>query len=372
MKIGIDLTPLPSNPVGAGTYMIQLVRALVALPTEHQFVLFSQQRGKKAVGDLPSDRAAWVITPDRDPAARLIWEQLRLPNLVRSSGIQLLHSLHYTRPFLLPCHSIVTFHDMTFFLFPEMHTRSKRLFFPRAIRFSAKHSDSIIAVSDSTRRDAIRILNLPPERIVAVPNGIDQVFRPVADRQSLQECKRKYGLPDEFILYLGLIEPRKNVPLLLDAYAHLSRQKSIPPLVLAGRRGWMVDEVFRLIDELQLKDKILLPGYIDSDDLPLIYNLASIFVYPSTYEGFGFPPLEAMACGTPVITTAVSAMLDYVGEAGLLVPPQDEQALTSALDRLLSDPVLRERLTKEGPAHAAPFTWERTARETMNIYEKFA
>ncbi len=263
MKIGLDLTPLPSNPVGAGIYMIQLVRSLVDLPTEHQFVIFAQESGRDVIGDLPLERAIWVLVKDRKPTSRLIWEQLKLPNLVKGSGVNLLHSLHYTRPVSLPCASVVTFHDMTFFLFPELHTRPKRLFFPSAIRYSAAHADALIAVSESTRRDAIRILNIPSERIVAVPNGIGREFRPISDQELLQDCRRKYHLPEEFILYLGLIEPRKNVPLLLKAYARLREQKSIPPLVLAGRKGWMVEEVFRLLDDLELKDHVYLPGYIE-------------------------------------------------------------------------------------------------------------
>ena len=352
--------------------MIQLVRSLAALPGEHQFVLFSQPHGRAIIGELPAERATWIITPDRSPSYRLIWEQLALPGLVRRAGVDLLHSLHYTRPYRLPCASVVTFHDMTFFLYPELHTRPKRFFFPKAIRFSARHANALIAVSESTRRDSIRILGIPPERIVAVPNGIGKEFQPIHDQLLLQHCLEKYHLPEEFILFVGLIEPRKNLPLLLKAYARLAEYKSIPPLVLAGRLGWMVEEVFKLIDSLQLHEKVHFPGYIEAQDLPLVYNLAKVFVYPSNYEGFGFPPLEAMACGTPVITTAVSAMLDYVGDAGLLVPPQDQLALTQALERVLGDPGLQQHLAQVGPECASEFTWERTAAGTLEVYENIA
>lgn len=369
MRIGIDTTALPPNPVGAGNYIIQLIRSLVALETEHHFVIFVQQSGRSLIGELPPQRAQWVVVPDLSPAMRLIWEQVRLPILVKRAEVDLLHSLHYTRPAILPCKSVVTFHDMTFFLFPELHTRVKRLFFPQAIRYSARHSDALVAVSESTRNDAIRILRIPPERIFTTPLGISEDFHPIEDAALLEQGRQNYHLPEDFILYVGLIEPRKNVPLLLKAYARVSSQGNPPTLVLVGRLGWKYEQVFQLIDQLKLKDSVQFPGYISSQNLPIVYNLAQLFVYPSTYEGFGFPPLEAMACGTPVITTAISAMLDNVGNAGLLIPPQDEIALSQAIQTLLSNGSLRDHLSKAGRMRAAEFTWKRTALETLKVYQ---
>ena len=369
MRIGIDATALPPNPVGAGNYIIQLVRTLANLDTGHEFVIFAQKHGRELIGELPSHHCHWVVVPDLNPAVRLVWEQLSLPALVARSKVDLLHSLHYTRPVALSCKSVVTFHDMTFFLYPELHTRSKRLFFPPAIRYSARHADALISISESTRNDAIRILGIPPERIFSVPLGISADFHPIEDRALLEQGRQTYHLPEVFILYVGLIEPRKNIPLLLKAYARLVDQDNPPPLVLAGRRGWMYDQVSRLIEQLKLGDKVQFTGYIPPQNLPIVYNLASLFVYPSTYEGFGFPPMEAMACGIPVITTAVSAMLDNVGNAGLLIPPQDELSLCGAMQTLLNDGQLREKYSKAGRLRAAEFTWKRTALETLNVYQ---
>jgi len=189
------------------------------------------------------------------------------------------------------------------------------------------------------------------------------------DPAVLEEGRQRYKLPPEFILYVGLIEPRKNVPLLLKAYARLVQQGNPPPLVLVGRPGWMYQQVFQLVEQLKLKDRVHFKGYIPAENLPIVYNLAQLFVYPSTYEGFGLPPLEAMACGTPVITTAISAMLDNIGDAGLLIPPQDETALTQAIETLLSNPALRDRLALAGRQRAAGFTWKHTAMETLKVYE---
>ncbi len=368
MRIGIDATALPPNPVGAGNYIIQLVRALAALETEHQFTIFAQQSGRELIGDLPQ-HVHWVVVPNLRPAVRLLWEQVRLPVLVKRSAVDLLHSLHYTRPAILPCASVVTFHDMTFFLFPELHTRAKRIFFPFAIRQSARHADALVAISENTRRDAMRILGIPPDRIFTTPLGISEDFHPIEDQTLLEDGRQRYQLPAEFILYVGLIEPRKNIPLLLKAYARLVSQGDPPPLVLVGRLGWMYEQVFQLVEQLKLKDRVHFKGYIPAQNLPIVYNLAQLFVYPSTYEGFGFPPLEAMACGTPVITTAISAMLDNVGDAGLLIPPQDETALTQAIQTLLSDHSLRDHLSIAGRLRAAEFTWKRTAMETLKVYQ---
>lgn len=386
MQIGIDATALPPDPVGAGNYIIQLIRALVALETEHQLVIFAQPGGRKLIGELPPQRARWITVPNLSPAVRLVWEQTLLPVLVKQSRVDLLHSLHYTSPLALPCPSVVTFHDMTFFLFPELHTHSKRLFFPLAIRQSARRAAALIAVSESTRRDTIRILGVDPERIFTTPLGISQDFHPIAGEtivspklvspessfaniSRLEEGRRQFHLPEHFILYVGLIEPRKNVPLLIQAYARLTDTEKVPPLVLVGRPGWMYEQVFQLVEQLKLKDRVIFQGYVSPQNLPIVYNLAQFFVYPSTYEGFGFPPLEAMACGTPVITTAVSAMLDNVGEAGLLIPPRDVDALSQAMQMLLESNALRIQLSQAGRQRAAEFTWQRTAMETMKVYQ---
>lgn len=370
MRIGIDATALPPNPVGAGNYIIQLVRTLAAMDTGHEFVIFAQQQGRELIGELASPHCHWVVVPDMSPALRLLWEQVQLPALVKNSKVDLLHSLHYTRPVVLPCKSVVTFHDMTFFLFPELHTRVKRLFFPLAIRYSARHADALITISESTRTDAMRILRITPERIFAAPLGISADFRPIDDPALLEQGRQAHHLPDKFILYVGLIEPRKNIPFLLKAYARLLKQANLPRLVLVGRQGWMYDQVTQLIEQLKLEGKVQFAGYISPQNLPIVYNLAQIFVYPSTYEGFGFPPLEAMACGIPVITTAISAMLDNVGDAGLLIPPQDELALSSALQTLLDDGSLRNQLSIAGRLRAAEFTWQRTAMETLKVYQQ--
>jgi len=370
MRIGFDATALPPKPVGAGRYIVRLVRSLAGLHTEHELVVFVQDDRRLLIDSPSIENVRWVETPEISPARRLFWEQTALPRLARAADIDLLHSPHYTRPLNLPCASVVTFHDMTFFLYPELHTRAKRLFFPWMMRLSSRRADAIIADSESTRRDAMQILHIPADKIITVSLGIGDEFRRITDASLLEDCRRRYELPQDFFLYVGLVEPRKNLPLLLGAYARLVQVEDPPPLVVVGRMGWMVEDVFRQIESLQLQDRVKFTGYIPDPDLPLVYNLAQILLYPSRYEGFGFPPLEAMACGTPVITTAVSAMQDQVGEAGLLVPPQDEPALFDAMRRLMHDRLLRDDLSTRGQRQANNFTWDQTALKTLQVYQR--
>ena len=370
MRIGIDATALPPQPTGAGNYIINLIRSLNTLDSGDEFVVFVQQSRQHLFDLPPSSRLHWQVVPDKHPARRLVWEQIIFPGLVGQANLDLLHSLHYTRPYRLPCPSVVTFHDMTFFLYPHMHTLTKRVFFANTIRVSARRADALIADSESTRQDAIRLLGIPPGKISAIPLGVDEVFHPVHDVNLLADVRQRYNLPEQFILFVGVVEPRKNLSLLLKSYKTLVSEDITHPLVIAGRFGWMYNDLLRQIDALGLKDKIQFTGYIPQTDLPIVYNLADVFVYPSIYEGFGLPPLEAMACGTPVITTAISSMPEHVGDAGILIPAEDEWALSRAIHTVLTDRRLREQLSLKGSKQAANFTWKRTARETLQVYRK--
>jgi glycosyltransferase involved in cell wall biosynthesis len=369
MRIGIDATALPPQPVGAGNYIIQLVRALAAANFDIQLVIFAQKKSPALINLPEGTPVEWRIVEDMSPGSRLIWEQTRLPNLVHSTKVDLFHSLHYTRPLLrLPCASVVTFHDMTFFLFPQLHTRARRLFFPTAMRISARQADAIITVSESTRQDAIRLLAIDPGKIFTTQLGVDPSFRTISDLGEKSRVIAKYNLPERFILYLGTIEPRKNLPVLIRAYRQLVNNGTSHKLVLVGKYGWMYEDVLDLVDELGLEDRVCFAGYVPQDDLPLVYNLASLFVYPTIYEGFGLPALEAMACGVPVITSQIASLPEIVGDAGILIPVNNVEALSEAMSRVLDDSALREKLINDGQLRAKTFSWERTAQLTWQVY----
>ncbi len=370
MRIGIDATALPAQPVGVGNYIIQFVKALAKMDIDYELIVFAQ-KGKRDLFDIPNDENLhWVIVPDKSPMYRLIWEQTTFPRLVHRAEVDLLHSLHYTQPVRLGCPSIVTIHDMTFFLFPDLHTRSKRLFFPFAIRSSVRRADALIAISESTRQDSIRLLGVSPQKVFTTQLGITDEFRVVKDNELLAKVRKKYDLPEEFVLYVGLVEPRKNIPFLIRAYKSLADEGIKHNLVIVGRIGWMYQEVFKQIEELGLEGRVQFTGYLPQDDLPMVYNLASLFVYPTKYEGFGLPALEAMACGTPVVTTAISSLPEIVGDAGMLIPPGDEQALASAMAEVLHDSTLFNQLRTRGLQRSEHFTWERTAQQTLKVYQQ--
>lgn len=367
--IGIDATALPAQPVGAGNYIIYLIQSLAEVRSGFDLTVFIQ-RSRRSLVDLDQGAGVRIIeVADLPPALRLAWEQTFFPSLVYRTGLDLLHSPHYTMPLALSCNSVVTFHDMTFFLFPHLHTRAKRLLFPLVIRSSARRATALIADSESTRQDTIRLVKVMPEKIFTVPLGVSEYFRQIIDERPLAEIRARYKLPESFILYVGLIEPRKNLPMLLRSYKSILLRGETPPLVIAGRFGWGYEQVISLVGKLGLEENIRFIGHVPHRDLPMVYNLAGFFVYPSTYEGFGLPPLEAMACGTPVISTAISSIPEHVGEAGLLVPPGDEEALAEAMLALLNDRSLREELANLGPARAALFSWKRTAQETLKVYQ---
>ncbi|MFN2214366.1 MAG: glycosyltransferase family 4 protein [Anaerolineales bacterium] len=370
MRIGIDATALPPQPVGAGNYIIQLIRALVKANFDHQLVIYTQQHSPDLI-NLPADaEVEWRIVSDMTPGFRLVWEQTSFPGLIRRDKVNLLHSLHYTKPLRLQCASVVTFHDMTFFLYPQLHTRARRLFFPPMMKLSAKQADEIVTVSESTRRDVIRLLGVDPDKVSATQLGVDASFRVIDDLQAKKVIVTKYDLPEEFILYLGTIEPRKNLPLLMRAYRLLVDSGTRLKLILVGKYGWMYQEVFNLVSELNLEDMVRFTGYIPQDELPLVYNLASLFVYPTIYEGFGIPVLEAMACGVPVISSDIASLPEIVGEAGILVPAGDLGAYFSAMKLVTDDQDLRGKLIDQGKLRASEFSWERTAQLTQQVYQK--
>ena len=369
MKIGIDATALPPQPVGAGNYIIQLVRSLAEVDTNDEIVVFVQERRQPLFNLTSLSNITWEIVSDKNPAYRMVWEQITLPRIIQLAGVDLLHSLHYTRPANLPCASVVTIHDMTFFLYPELHTHVKRFFFPRAIRSSVRRADALIAISESTRQDSIRILGIPPEKIHTVLLGVTEEFRIITDHDLLSEIRKRYNLPELFILYVGLVEPRKNLPMLIDAFKKFVDAGYQYDLVIVGRFGWMYERVLRRIEELGLHHQVHFTGYVPQQDLPMVYNLASVSVYPTRYEGFGLPALESMACGTPVITTAISSLPEIVGDAGILIPSGDESALIHAMIEVLNNATLHQQLSIEGLKRAKQFTWQRTARETMKVYQ---
>jgi glycosyltransferase involved in cell wall biosynthesis len=235
---------------------------------------------------------------------------------------------------------------------------------------SARRARRVIAISESTKRDVVKLLGVPPDRVYVVYCGVDDTFRPLP-AADVAQFRRERALPDRFILFLGTLEPRKNVKTLVQAYGRWRVAESdVPKLVVAGGKGWFYDQIFAEVERLGLTGEVIFPGYVMQQELPLWYNASDIFVYPSRYEGFGLPVLEAMTCGTPVVTTNVASLPEVAGDAALLVSPDDEAQLLDAMRRASSDGSLRQEMVTKGLARAADFTWARTARQTLDAYDR--
>jgi glycosyltransferase involved in cell wall biosynthesis len=367
MRIGIDATTVARQPAGVGNYIVRLVRALAEEQTSHEFTVFVTPDGQAAFEELPSIRIVPIAL--RGTALRTAWEQAFLPALVRRERLDLLHSPHYTMPLRLSVRSVVTFHDMTFVTHPEWHVRSKRLFFPLMMRWSAHRATHLIANSHSTRGDLMRVLGVPPERVTAIPFGAAPEYRPMPPAE-VKAVAERYGLEaGRYILYVGVLEPRKNIARLVSAFARIAGEVPGAVLALGGKKGWMYDQIFEQVRRSGLGDRVRFLGYVKERDLPALYTGARVFAYPSYYEGFGFPVLEAMQCGTPVVTSNVSSLPEVAGDGALLVDPEDEAGLACALLRLVREEPLRQGLTRRALARAAQFSWSRCARQTLEVYE---
>ncbi len=308
--------------------------------------------------------------PTSRPVVRILWEQVIQPFALRKERVDLLHALAFVTPLLSPCPSVVTIYDLSFLLYPESLRRSRRFYLGLFTRLSARRARRIIAISKSTKRDVVRLLRVPPNKVDVVYCGTDKAFRLLPEAQ-VSAFRSRRGLPERFVLFVGTIEPRKNITGLIEAFASLRLGDHAPlKLVIGGAKGWFYRDVFARVRELDLEDEVLFPGYIPAGELPLWYNAAELFVYPSLYEGFGLPPLEAMACGTPVVAANTSSLPEVVGEAGMLVDPLDVEGLAEAMRRVLNDETLRQEMRERGLRRAQDFSWTKTAKGTAQVYQR--
>jgi glycosyltransferase involved in cell wall biosynthesis len=371
MRICLDISPAVHRRAGLGRYAQELTESLLHLDKENEYVAFyNGPRG--VVPQPPLDRLPRLTVGLSNKPWRmsiLLAHHLGL-NLDRLfPGVDLLHSTDHLLPPLRRVRTVFTVHDLIFLFFPEYHLPLNRwyltLMMPRFIR----RADAVITVSECSRRDLVRLYCLDQARIHVIYEGIDDRFRPVEDPEVLATVRRRYGLPDGFILYVGTIEPRKNLTTLLEAYQTLKGQGLESKLVIVGKKGWLYQDFFRRLRDLGLKGQVIFPGYVPDDDLPAIYSAAQVFAFPSLYEGFGLPVLEAMACGTPVVCSNTSSLPEVAGQAALTIDPRRPQELAQALQRVLEDAALRAELKGKGLAQAARFSWERAARETLRVYE---
>jgi glycosyltransferase involved in cell wall biosynthesis len=374
MRIGIDYTAAVRQGAGIGRYTRGLIGALPAVDRENSYRLFVASRGvRSTVPTGPNFRAFHAPLTDRETS--LLWQRLRLPVPIELflGALDLFHSPDFLLPPVLRARTVLTVHDLSFVRVPEYAHPSVHEYLVQGVPRSARRADLILAVSVATQRDVVELLGVPEDRVQVIYEGVDARFRPVEDEQTLAAVRRRYGLERPFILGLGTLEPRKNFTGLIEAFARLRERRHLEhELVIVGRRGWLYEPVFERVQALGVERQVRFLGFAADEHLPAIYTLASCLAYPSFYEGFGLPVLEAMACGTPVVTSQSSSLPEVAGSAAILVDPHDADSLVDALDRVLFDDALRAELRAAGRERVRRFTWERAAHELVAAYRSVA
>ena len=371
-RIGLNahLLNLSASYRGAGIhrYIHHLLTSLPTAAPNNAYIAFLNERRMAAPSSVMQMR--YTRWPTQNPAVRVAWEQTVQPLATYTERLDLLHALAFARPWVARCPVVLTIYDMTFVRLPERFPTLKRLYLQSITRWSARRAAAITVISQSTKDDVVQFCGVPESRVTVTYCGVDEQFHPY-NRVEVEAFRAAKGLPAHFILYLGTLEPRKNVSQLVRAYAALrSNGSERTRLVIAGAKGWGYDEVFAAVEQSGVTADVTFAGFIAPEELPLWYNAADVFAYPSHYEGFGLPVAEAMACGTPAITSNVSSLPEVAGDAALMVAPDNVQALTEALSGVLHDKALRAQMRERGLAQAARFDWSRAAQQTAQVYAR--
>jgi glycosyltransferase involved in cell wall biosynthesis len=380
VRIGIDYTAAVRQHAGIGRYTRQLVRALAALDRDNQYVVFvaGGWGAGDGLGPWPGNfHLRTLPLPDR--WLNILWQRWRLPLPIQwvTGPLDLFHSPDFVLPPLGRTPAVLTVHDLSFMRVPDCFVPGFREYLEGAVSRAVRLARLILADSCSTRHDLIELMQVEPERVVVLYPGVDERFRPVADPAILDPIRDAYRLPQSFLLGLGTLQPRKNFEGLVEAFSRLLAVRGHEPLfadlhlVIGGGSGWMHEEIVNCVKRSGLGQRVRLLGFVDDGDLPGLYSMASAFAFPSFYEGFGVPVLEAMACGTPVVAADNSSLPEAIGDAGLLVPTGDPDALAAALGCLMTDDVLRARLISAGQGRAQGFTWTASARSLLAAYSQF-
>jgi glycosyltransferase involved in cell wall biosynthesis len=369
MRVGYLTYGLDREPTGIGRYSLQLLSALNALPDRPEIVVLATEREDHH--RLRENYEYHLLPHCQLLPSLMTLGNVLMPGAARHHHLDVIHDPNGVAPFLGPARGakrVVTIHDAFAYIYPQTHNRLDNWRFRWHLPSASRRASAVITVSESSRRDLMQYLHLPLEQVHVTPEGVDPRFV-MTDLAAQQSVRDRYRLAGRYLLYVGGLNDRKNIARLLEAYARVCQYHPDVTLVIAGKRQWQTAGIEQTFQRLQLDDRVLFTGYVDDADLPALYSAAEAFVFPSLYEGFGLPPLEAMACGVPVITSNVSSLPEVVGDAALLVDPLDVNALANALTRVLTDTQLRADLRGKGFQRARVFRWDRTARDTLQIYQ---
>ena len=369
MRICIDMSPAVHQRGGIGRYAREIAAALRRIDPDGEYVGLCD-RGAYGRGEALPGGMALATHGLVDRAWRLYSLEshiLSRPADGRLPAADLFHATDNVLPRVAGMRTVMTLHDLAFHIYPQTHQRLNRWYLRVAMPRMLRSADAVIAVSHATAQDAVRLYGVEEERLRVIHEGVEARFRP-AGADDVARVRAAYGLPERYLLHVGTIEPRKNLLALLEAYRMLRSQGVDCPLVLVGRRGWLSESFFAARREAGLERHVRVLGAVADGDLVALYSGAAAFVFPSLYEGFGLPVLEAMACGAPVVCADNSSLPEVAGDAALLVPATDAAGLAAAVRRVLDDDVLRQDLCAKGRRRAAGFTWERAAYETLRLY----
>ena len=368
MRIAIDVRKL--HDFGIGTYVRNLVRWLARLDHESEYVLVCRPEDCEDIEQLGRN-----FRPMSDRSAGYsVAEQLTVPVALARARVDLFHAPHYVLPALTPCRSIVTIHDCIHLMFPQyLPGRLAHIAARVALWHAANRSARVLTVSEASKRDILRFFSIPSDKVDVIYNGIDDRFSHAPDEDQMRRVRVRYQLHDRFLLYSGNVKPHKNLERLIDAFARL-RQHGFDDikLLITGSEVSRYATLRRAVHRYNLHKHVRFLGFLSTETLATLYHLADAFVFPSLYEGFGLPPLEAMASGTPVLTSNVSSLPEVVGDAALLIDPYDPNAIADGMRQILSDHSVRERLVSNGRARASSFSWEESARRVLTIYRQVA
>jgi glycosyltransferase involved in cell wall biosynthesis len=369
MRIGLDGMPLAQPRTGVGTYTFELARALAAEAPQDEFELISPLPFDETVPRAAADSmpANLQLIYSRPNLFQRRWWTVGLPSYIRRNPLALFHGTNYEVPLHEHCPAVVTIHDLSLLLHSSTHearaVRRARLLLP----LMARKAKFIITPSEPVRNEVCDHLKIEPEKVFATPLAPRAGFRPLPLDETV-EVRRRLGVADEFLLFVGTIEPRKNLSTVLLALEEVLRTTELrPQLVVAGKVGWKVDEVLAQARESSLRDWVRFVGFVEDEDLRALYSSCRAFIYPSVYEGFGLPPLEAMACGAPVIASRVPSIKESVAR---VISATDYRELTKTIVELLTTPAARQELSERGVAHAGTFSWQRTATLTREVYAR--
>ncbi|RLC50643.1 MAG: hypothetical protein DRH79_07315 [Candidatus Cloacimonadota bacterium] len=368
MKIAINALGPSKVKAGIGNYLANLITELSIIDKENRYIIFASSQNMHFYGNKNRnfkiiDIGFWA----KNKLLRILWEQLILPFNIIDFKADILFSPGFVCPLYKTSKNVTVIHDMTFFSHPYVHTFFKRIYFPFMIKQAVKKSEKIIAVSNNTRKEIIKYTHIAKEKIAVTLLAANKFsVAEIADEKKF--LKEKYGIDSDYLLFVGMIEPRKNIRLIIDSFNKIEDDNL--KLVIVGQKGWMTEELFERIGADDLERRVIFTGFVPDEELSVFYKNARVFLYPSLYEGFGIPVLEAMSEGCPVITSNISSLPEVAGDAAILINPENSDELSDAINKISNNSKYREELIEKGFDNVKKFSWEKTAEQTLSIFEE--